>query len=84
MRRGGGLQKAAARGLDVHVQRIRCLARDLKALSQRTDYELRDMGISRSDIPAIMAGTYRRFVSGAASPRLRRIALTALGRGNLR
>jgi uncharacterized protein YjiS (DUF1127 family) len=35
-------------------------ARDLDELSRRTDYELRDMGISRSDFPAIMAGTFRR------------------------
>jgi len=36
-------------------------ARDFDELYHRTDYELRDMGISRSDFPAIMAGTYRRF-----------------------
>ena len=35
--------------------------RELERLSLLTDYELRDMGISRSDFPAIMAGTYRRF-----------------------
>ncbi len=36
-------------------------ARNLETLYLLSDYELRDMGISRSDFPAIMAGTYRRF-----------------------
>jgi uncharacterized protein YjiS (DUF1127 family) len=58
---------AAMAWLGVQLHRLgaawtarRRAARELEELFQRTDYELRDMGISRSDFPAIMQGTYRR------------------------
>ena len=58
---------AAVAWLGVQLHRLgaawmarRRAARELEELFQRTDYELRDMGISRSDLPAIMQGTYRR------------------------
>jgi uncharacterized protein YjiS (DUF1127 family) len=35
-------------------------ARDLRQLDLCTDRELWDMGLSRSDFPAIIRGTYRR------------------------
>jgi uncharacterized protein YjiS (DUF1127 family) len=38
----------------------RKVARDLRQLDLCTDRELWDMGLSRSDFPAIIRGTYRR------------------------
>jgi uncharacterized protein YjiS (DUF1127 family) len=35
-------------------------ARDLRQLDLCTDPELSDMGLNRSDFPAIIRGTYRR------------------------
>nr|WP_294548408.1 DUF1127 domain-containing protein [uncultured Rhodopila sp.] len=34
-------------------------ARDLRALSESTDRQLRDMGLCRSDVPSVVDGTYR-------------------------
>jgi len=38
----------------------RQLAREIQVLYQISDAELRDMGLSRGDLPAIRNGTYRR------------------------
>nr|WP_294526838.1 DUF1127 domain-containing protein [uncultured Rhodopila sp.] len=34
-------------------------ARDFQALSESTDRQLWDMGISRADVPSVVNGTYR-------------------------
>lgn len=41
----------------VHGQQLHC---DFLHLSAMSDPELQDIGISRSDISAVLAGTYRR------------------------
>jgi uncharacterized protein YjiS (DUF1127 family) len=51
---------ARASGLGARWAARRKVARDLRQLDLCTDRELRDMGLSRSDFPAIIKGVYRR------------------------
>ena len=46
--------------LGAEWDRRRRAMRDLRQLDRCTDRELWDMGLSRSDFPAIIRGTYRR------------------------
>lgn len=69
---GGAVPNSAAGGsrldgLGAKLRRIgagwtrrRQAAREAQVLYNATDFELRDMGLSRGDIPAIINGTYRR------------------------
>jgi uncharacterized protein YjiS (DUF1127 family) len=54
-----GLQARLAR-IDAAWTARRKLARELRDLYRFTDRELWDVGLSRSDLPAIADGTYRR------------------------
>lgn len=59
---GIGFLSAALEALRVFADRIakgRRLYRDYLHLSAMSDPELQDIGISRSDISAVVAGTYR-------------------------
>jgi uncharacterized protein YjiS (DUF1127 family) len=51
---------ARAAGLGARWAARRNAARDVRQLYLSTDRELRDMGLNRSDLPAIIRGVYRR------------------------
>ena len=51
---------ARIRRLGVAWVARRRATRDLETLFERSDYELRDLGISRGDFQAILNGTFRR------------------------
>jgi len=62
-RLGSGYFDAALSALKTFVNGIshgRQVYRDYVHLSAMSDPELQDIGISRSDISAVVAGTYRR------------------------
>nr|WP_294513624.1 hypothetical protein [uncultured Rhodopila sp.] len=52
------LQAALDRFARARAERRR-RALDFQALSESTDRQLRDMGISRADVPSVVNGTYR-------------------------
>jgi uncharacterized protein YjiS (DUF1127 family) len=52
------LNTAIDRFSEVRAERRR-RARDFHALSESTDRQLWDMGISRADVPSVVNGTYR-------------------------
>ena len=60
---GGGLLNTVLEALQAFANRMayaRQLYRDYLHLSAMSEPELQDIGISRSDISAVLAGTYRR------------------------
>lgn len=70
----GGLLNTALEALQAFVNRIahgRQLYRDYLHLSAMSDPELQDIGISRFDIFAVVAGTYRRAERPLVTPRKR-------------
>jgi uncharacterized protein YjiS (DUF1127 family) len=70
----GGLLTTVLEVLQAFANRIvhgRQLYRDYLHLSAMSDPELQDIGISRSDILAVVAGTYRRAERPLVTPRKR-------------
>ena len=70
----GGLLTTVLEALQAFANRIvhgRQLYRDYLHLSAMSDPELQDIGISRSDILAVVAGTYRRTECPLVMPRKR-------------
>ena len=52
--------RARAARIGARLATRRSVMRDVRQLHLRTDRELRDMGLNRSDLPAIIKGVYRR------------------------
>jgi uncharacterized protein YjiS (DUF1127 family) len=70
----GGLLTTVLEALQAFANRIahtRQLYRDYHHLSAMSDPELQDIGISRSDILAVVAGTYQRAECPLVTPRKR-------------
>ena len=51
---------ARMRSVGVYMAASRARAREMRELCRFSDRELWDVGLSRSDIPAVQQGTYRR------------------------
>jgi uncharacterized protein YjiS (DUF1127 family) len=66
--RSRGFLQAPLEALARAVDRRRRRRRDILVLAAMSDPELRDIGISRCDVPAVVEGTYRRGSRGI-SPR---------------
>ena len=54
------LAYARVRNLGVNMAEGRARGREMRELHKFSDRELWDVGLSRSDIPAVQQGTYRR------------------------
>jgi uncharacterized protein YjiS (DUF1127 family) len=71
---GGGLLNTVLEALQAFANRMayaRQLYRDYLHLSAMSEPELQDIGISRSDILAVVGGTYRRAECPLVTPRKR-------------
>lgn len=71
---GGGLLNTVLEALQAFANRMahaRQLYRDYLHLSAMSEPELQDIGISRSDILAVVGGTYRRAERPLVTPRKR-------------